>query len=78
MGYSMGRILRQASLTVTQHIPEQGDHVVRYYGRFSYHRRGMRAKQAAMAEIKMDRSQPRGDHTSQSKSRSRTRWPGPL
>ncbi|MCP4589457.1 MAG: transposase, partial [bacterium] len=29
---------------VTQHIPEKGEHLVRYYGRYSHRQRGIRAK----------------------------------
>ena len=51
---------------LTQHIPDKGEHLVRFYGWYSYRRRGMRAKQAAPDEIKIDRSQTRGDATSPS------------
>jgi hypothetical protein len=55
---------------LTQHIPDKGEHLVRYYGWYSYRQRGMRAKQGADDEIKIDRSQARGDHTSQSGSKT--------
>jgi len=32
---------------VTQHIPEKGEHLVRYYGWYSHRQRGIRAKAAA-------------------------------
>ena len=54
---------------LTQHIPDKGEHLVRYYGWYSYRRRGMRAKQGIDDEIKIDRSQARGDGTSQSESK---------
>jgi hypothetical protein len=31
---------------LTQHIPDKGEHLVRYFGWYSYRRRGMRAKDA--------------------------------
>jgi hypothetical protein len=49
---------------LTQHIPDKSEHLVRYYGWYSYRRRGMRAKQAAADEIKIDRSLTRSDGTS--------------
>ena len=29
---------------VTQHVPDKGEHLVRYYGWYSYRQRGIRAK----------------------------------
>jgi Putative transposase len=61
---------------LTQHIPDKGEHLVRGHrpevgrGWYSCRRRGMRAKQAATNEIKIDRSQARGDRTSQSESKA--------
>jgi hypothetical protein len=45
---------------LTQHIPEKGEHLVRYYGWYSHRQRGIRAKRQAeeskTAAIGMDRS----------------------
>ncbi len=50
---------------VTQHIPDKGEHLVRYYGWYSHRQRGLRAKSdpeavsdsdANVEEIKIDRS----------------------
>jgi hypothetical protein len=46
---------------VTQHIPDKGEHLVRYYGWYSYRQRGIRARarQAGVAEaatVRIDRS----------------------
>ena len=50
---------------VTQHIPDKGEHLVRYYGWYSHRQRGLRAKSQSAAvsdsdpkpqEIKIDRS----------------------
>ena len=43
---------------VTQHIPEKGEHLVRYYGWYSHRQRGMRARagQGAGDEPALDRS----------------------
>jgi hypothetical protein len=35
---------------ITQHIPEPGEHLVRYYGWYSNKSRGLRAKQARQAQ----------------------------
>ena len=43
---------------------------MRYYGWYSYRRRGMRGKQAAPEEIKIDRSMARGDGTSGTDSKT--------
>jgi len=40
---------------VTQHIPDKGEHLVRYFGWYSYRRRGMRAKDTPAEEGKIDR-----------------------
>ena len=40
---------------LTQHIPDKGEHLVRYYGWYSYRRRGMRAKDAPDEEGRIDR-----------------------
>ena len=40
---------------VTQHIPDKGEHLVRYFGWYSYRRRGIRAKDAPAEEGKTDR-----------------------
>ena len=40
---------------LTQHIPDKGEHLVRYFGWYSYRRRGMRAKEASTGEVKIDR-----------------------
>jgi len=40
---------------LTQHIPDKGAHLVRYFGWYSYRRRGIRAKEAARDEVKIDR-----------------------
>ncbi len=45
----------------TQHIPEKGEHLVRYYGWYSHRHRGIRAKQRKDFELEsavvpMDRS----------------------
>ena len=44
-----------------QHIPDKGEHLVRYYGWYSHRRRGRRAQQAARREIQIDRSLARGE-----------------
>ncbi len=44
---------------LTQHIPNQGEHLVRYYGHYSNKTRGLRAKQVA-AQADPD-AQPGGD-----------------
>ena len=50
---------------VTQHIPDKGEHLVRYYGWYSHRRRGLGAKSARTPfrtiesnpeEIRIDRS----------------------
>ena len=46
---------------VTQHVPDKGEHLVRYYGWYSYRQRGIRARarQAGAAEaetVRIDRS----------------------
>ena len=53
---------------LTQHIPDKSEHLVRYYGWYSYRRRGMRAKQAAAEQIKIDRTLARDDGTSEAGS----------
>ncbi len=40
---------------LTQHIPDKGEHLVRYYGWYSYRRRGIRAKEASSDEPRIDR-----------------------
>ena len=55
---------------LTQHIPDKGEHLVRYYGWYSYRRRGMRAKKGTDGDIKIDRSQARAAGTSQSESKA--------
>ena len=40
---------------LTQHIPDKGEHLVRYFGWYSYRHRGMRAKEASKGEVKIDR-----------------------
>ena len=40
---------------LTQHIPDKGEHLVRYFGWYSYRRRGLRAKEASSDEVKIDR-----------------------
>ena len=40
---------------LTQHIPDKGEHLVRYFGWYSYRRRGMHAKEASTGEVKIDR-----------------------
>jgi len=40
---------------VTQHIPDKGEHLVRYFGWYSYRRRGIRAKDAPSGQTKIDR-----------------------
>ena len=40
---------------LTQHIPDKGEHLVRYFGWCSYRRRGMCAKEAWTGEVKIDR-----------------------
>ncbi len=55
---------------LTQHIPDKGEHLVRYYGWYSYRRRGMRAKQGGADKIKIDRSQARAEHASPSRSKT--------
>jgi len=40
---------------LTQHIPDKGEHLVRYFGWYSYRRRGIRAKEASSDEVKIDR-----------------------
>ena len=49
---------------VTQHIPEKGEHLVRYYGWYSHRQRGIRAKSRKADDpdthrenISIDRSQ---------------------
>lgn len=44
---------------VTQHIPDKGEHLVRYYGWYSFRRRGMRANEAPDDERKIDRGHVR-------------------
>jgi ribosomal protein S27E len=41
---------------VTQHIPDKGEHLVRYYGWYSHRQRGLRAKAAANENPPLDRS----------------------
>ena len=45
---------------VTQHIPDKGEHLVRYYGWYSHRRRGMRAKprQEGVAEHEAESAIP--------------------
>lgn len=40
---------------LTQHIPDKGEHLVRFFGWYSYRRRGIRAKEASSDEVKIDR-----------------------
>ena len=40
---------------LTQHIPDKGEQLVRYFGWYSYRRRGLRAKEASSDEVKIDR-----------------------
>jgi hypothetical protein len=40
---------------LTQHIPDKGEHLVRYFGWYSYRRRGMRAKDAPGEQRRIDR-----------------------
>ena len=40
---------------LTQHIPDKGEHLVRYFGWYSYRRRGIRAKEASCDEVKIYR-----------------------
>ena len=40
---------------LTQHIPDKGEHLVRYFGWYSYRRRGIRATEASSEELKIDR-----------------------
>jgi len=40
---------------LTQHIPDKGEHLVRYFGWYSYRRRGIRAKEASSDAVKIDR-----------------------
>ena len=55
---------------LTQHIPDKGEHLVRYYGWYSYRHRGMRAKQGSNDEIQIDRSQARAGGTSKDDSKT--------
>jgi hypothetical protein len=46
---------------VTQHIPDKGEHLVRYYGWYSHRQRGIRKKarqadQAESGKLSIDRS----------------------
>jgi hypothetical protein len=41
---------------LTQHIPDKGEHLVRYYGCYSHRRIAMRSNTAAGEQIKIDRS----------------------
>ncbi len=49
---------------LTQHIPNQGEHLVRYYGHYSNKARGLRAKEAAADQADPD-AQPGGDDQDQ-------------
>jgi len=40
---------------LTQHISDKGEHFVRYFGWYWHRRRGIRAKEAARDEVKIDR-----------------------
>jgi hypothetical protein len=56
---------------VTQHIPDKGEHLVRYYGWYSYRQRGIRARarQAGVAEaatVRIDRSARSSQQTQRS------------
>jgi len=42
---------------LTQHIPDKGEHLVRFYGWYSPRHRGLRAKLSAAGEVTIDRSQ---------------------
>ena len=42
---------------LTQHIPDKGEHLVRFYGSYSPRHRGLRAKLKAAGEVTIDRSQ---------------------
>ena len=55
---------------LTQHIPDKGEHLVRYFGWYSHRRRGLRAKQAAPEEIRIDRSLARAGGTSKADSKT--------
>jgi hypothetical protein len=39
---------------VTQHIPEKGEHLLRYYGWYSHRQRGIRAKRRKADEPKLE------------------------
>lgn len=56
---------------VTQHIPNQGEHLIRYYGRYSNKTRGRRAKQADQNEN--NQPQP-GANTRPANPEARKRW----
>ena len=40
---------------LTQHIPDKGEHLVRYFGWYSYRRRGIRAREASRDDVTIDR-----------------------
>lgn len=56
---------------LTQHIPNQGEHLIRYYGRYSNKTRGRRAKQADQNEN--NQPQP-GANTRPANPEARKRW----
>ena len=60
------------------HIPNQGEHLVRYYGHYSNKARGLRAKQAAADQIESDARQANPDQDqpiiAQQAQLDRRRW----
>jgi hypothetical protein len=61
---------------LTQHIPNKGEHLIRYYGHYSNKARGMRARQAREAGSPMDNPAPQPPDPSPSKGEDGPSGPG--
>lgn len=62
---------------LTQHIPNQGEHLVRYYGFYANKARGLRAKQAAADQTESDARQANPDQVQiipKQAQRNRRHW----
>ena len=65
------------SAEITQHVPDKGEHLIRYYGWYSNKSRGMRAKAEREGRLEADTpSSPATDDDPPGSREARRRWAG--